>query len=439
MKAGTALIPLVRWRKKWLWLAALLPLLFVSDILYGAMEYYGIELPITPGIVLRGLVLCAACYAILKHHPLIDKRLMLWISLLVIGVVPSIVVGVSRGESLFFDISALSKVLYLPLVTGLFVVFMQRYRIESSDVVRFIEYAAYMLGIALLGSQVIGMERQTYGDYAFGSTGIFYAQNDMTLALGLALLAGGYRLVTEGFSAIRLILVALTAFASVQIGTRASLGVVVATAITAVACILWGQEHRQRRTFIGNMKKWLIGFLVLTAMAGMLLYGLTKQQEYSFQQEKLAQVAAGDFPRLLLVLAGARHIVDRPKWVHVLGEGADAFQRGVAQHFETEEDRRVVEVDWMDIFGGYGIAFTLLIHAFVLLVLLHAAGRFIIRRDAAHGLIAAATTLYLGHSALAGHALTSPIPSTLMAAYFSCYFTAQSRRAEYLRSRQVYQ
>lgn len=428
MKARAAAIQVFRWREKWLWLAILLPLLFISDILYGTMDYYGLELPITPGVVLRGLVLSTAGFIILKYHRLVTKRLKVWTGLLIITVVPSICVGAFYGESLFFDISALSKVLYLPLVTGLFVVLMQRYALESSDVLRFIEYAAYVLGVALLGSQMLGMEKQTYGDYAFGSTGIFYAQNDMTLALGLALFAGGYRLVKSEFSVIRLALVAMSAFACVQIGTRASLVVVIGTGVTAVFCMLWGREQVRKRGVVGHLKKGFIGVLIFAAMGSALLHGLALQREYSFQQDKLEQVVAGDFPRLLLVLAGARHIAERSNWFDLVGEGADAFQRGVARHFETEEVRRVVEVDWMDIFGGYGIVFTLLLHTFVLLVLLGAARRFIFWQDSNYGLIAAATTLYLGHSALAGHALTSPIPGTLMAAYFSCYFGSTSRR-----------
>jgi len=211
-----------RWSKKWLWLATLLPLLFVSDILYGAMELLGIEFPITPGIVLRGMVVLTAFYTAVKYYRVVGRRLLVWLFLLVVSILPSLVIGIFHSENFIFDVSMLSKVLYLPFVTALFVVLMRRYRIGEDEVLRFIEYAAYMLGLSLLFSQAVGFERQTYGDYAFGSTGIFYAQNDMTLAFGLAMLAGGYRLVMGHFSMVRLGMLAASAFACVQIGTRAS-------------------------------------------------------------------------------------------------------------------------------------------------------------------------------------------------------------------------
>jgi len=413
---------LLHWQKKWLWLTALLPLLFISDIFYGAMGYYGIKFSITPGVILRGIVVLVAINMVIRYHHLVGDRLRLWIGLLALFVVPSIFVSVFHEQNLFIDISAISKVLYLPLVTGLFVVLMRRYCLNQVDVLRFIEYAAYVLGAVLLGSQMLGVEKQTYGDYAFGSTGIFYAQNDITLAFGLALLAGGYRLVMDKFSPIRFALLALSAFACVQIGTRASLFVVLGTALTVVVCALWGRERGKGRRVIENIKKRVIVLLVLVVMIGVLLYGLDKQQEFGYQQQKLEEIASGNLPRLPLLLAGAQHISDRPFLYDLVGEGFDAFRQGVAKHIETEGQRRLVEVDWMDIFGCYGIGFALLIHVFVLNVLWGSFRRFIFQRKSVYGFIAAATLLYLGHSAFAGHALFSPIPGTLMAAYFACYF-----------------
>ncbi|QOX78543.1 O-antigen ligase family protein [Trichlorobacter lovleyi] len=412
-----------KWQKKWLWLATLLPLLFISDILYGGLEYYGIQFQVTPGVVLRGMVVLIAIYMTMHYWHLVDKPLLIWITFMSLSVLPSILVGIFRGGNFFYDVSALSKVLYLPLVTGLFVALVKVYDLRMDDILRFIEYGAYVLGVSLLISQKLGIQKQTYGDYAFGSTGIFYAQNDMTLALGLGLLSGGYLFVMMRFSWLRLWLLAMSSFACVQIGTRASLAAVVGTALTAILCVIWGKTEGRGIGAADRIKKWLAGFFMLVIMSGILVYGLTKQQEFSYQQQKLEEVASGDFPRLLLVLAGAEQISNRAAIFDFVGEGADAFQRGVARYFPKAEKKRMVEVDWMDIFGGYGIGFTILIHLFVVLVLLKSSLRFVIKRGSCYGLIAAATLFYLGHSAIAGHALTSPIPSTLMAGYLSIFFT----------------
>lgn len=415
--------PIFSLRKKWLWLASLLPLLFISDILYGGLNYYGIKLPISPGILFRGAVLLIAVYMVMIYSRLVGQQLLMWIVLMILSVIPSLVVGIFHSQSMLFELAALSKALYLPFVTSLFVVLILRYRIEYDEILRFIEFAAYILGISLLLSQVLGIQSESYGDYAFGSKGIFYAGNDVTLALGLALMAASYRLVIVHFSFVRLLLLGMSAFACVQIGARASLGIVIGTAFASVACAIWGRMSEKNGQAIMRMKKWIASTFILVAMAGMLLYGLTKQQEFNFQQQKLEQITAGDLPRLLLMQAGNRHIIERSEWLHLTGEGTDAFQRGVANYYPGYEDRKAIEVDWMDIFGSYGIGFTLLIHAFVLLVLIGSARLFLIKRDAKNGLIAAATLLYLGHSAFAGHALTSPISTTLIAGYFALFFT----------------
>ncbi len=419
-----ATVPL---KKKWLWLASLLPLLFVSDILYGSMKLYGVDFAISPGIVLRGLVVAIAIYMVLTKRKLVGKGLFLWIITVVTTASPAMVLGLVYGQSFFYDLSSFSKVVYLPLVAGLFVVLVRRYYLDWDDVLRFVEYAAYVLGLSLLLSQVLGLERWTYGDYAFGSTGIFYAQNDMTLALGLAILAGAYRLVAASFAWSRLVLLGMSAFACIQIGTRASLVVIAGTAVSVVIWALWGRGVR-RMKYLGSVVKWIISLLFVAAMSLVLLYGWSRQQEFSYQQQKLQQIAEGKFPRLLLVEAGGQHISERSALFNLFGEGADSFQRGVARYYPTYHERRMVEVDWMDIFGSYGFIFAIVIYLFVFMVFFKSSHRFVTQRDTRYGLIGAATMLYIGNSVLAGHALVSPIPSTLMSAYFALFFIGQSEQ-----------
>lgn len=430
---NASVAPDFRIRKKTLWLAALLPMLFVSDILYGAMEIAGAKAVLTPGVILRGMVVLAAVFMVLRHWKLVGSQLFIWILIIMISILPSVIVSIFHSQDFLFDLSVLAKALYFPLVSGLFVVLVRRYCIDGDTVLRYIEYAAYMLGLSLLLSQMAGFEKKTYGDYAFGSTGIFYAQNDLTLAFGLALLAGGYRLVMLRFSWIRAFLMGLSAFACVQIGTRASLAVVVGVALTAVACILWGREVTKANRMSARLRRWVTGVFVFAVMLSMLAYGWSMQQEFSYQQKKIEEIIEGKFPRLLLVLAGLRHIEERNDWFNIFGEGADAFQRGVAEYFPSQEDRKMVEVDWLDLFGSYGVFFTLLIHAFVLFALFMNSYGFLVKRDPLSGLIAAAALLYFMHGALAGHALTTPIPSTVAAAYFAISFgTRMIQREVYL-------
>ncbi len=49
--------------KSTLWLTALLALLFFADVLYAAVQPYGLNTPVSPGIALRGLVLVVFVYS----------------------------------------------------------------------------------------------------------------------------------------------------------------------------------------------------------------------------------------------------------------------------------------------------------------------------------------------------------------------------------------
>lgn len=420
-------VDLLRYKKKHLWLACLLPLLFVSDILYGGLHCYGIKLLISPGVLLRGLVFLIAIYSAVKWLPSVNRRLYYFIIVLVFSVVPSILIVLFHSQSFFFDLSILSKTLYFPLVTGLFVVLRSKYNIEDDTVLRFVEYAAYMLGISLLFSQQVGIQNKTYASHSFGSVGIFSAQNDMTLAFGLAMLSAAYRLVFVRFSLIRLVFFAMSTFACIQIGTRASLAVMLGIVFTITILFVWGRiPQKNKLSVVGLAKKIILSLLVVSLVTCVFIYGFSKQQEFNYQQRKLEQLARGEIPRLRLLLAGTEYISTRPLLINLTGEGFSAFQRGVALHTTENRERRMVEIGWVDIFGSCGVMFTILIHAFVLYVLLSTGCNFLIYRNLLHGLVAAATFLYLSNSIVAGHALVSPIPSTLSAAYFSIFYKTKS-------------
>lgn len=423
---------LSHWKKKQLWLLYLLPLLFFSDVLYGGLNYLGIETSLTPGLLLRGLILLASIHAVVKYLRYINKSLYVWLIIIFFSAMPGVITGLFYGGSLFYDLAALVKILYLPLVTSFFVILKVRFCINDDEILRYVESAAYVLGISLLVSQQLGIQRETYGDYAFGSTGIFYAQNDLTLAFGLALLAAAYRLVFVHFTFWRLILLILSCFACVQIGTRASLGVVLGIAFTLVICSLWGSGISTEKAKTGQkFKKLFIAIVLVLGTSAVFIYGFSKQQEHSYQQEKFQQLAEGEFPRLLLLIAGLDHLSSRPGWQNVTGEGASSFQHGVALYFSTVEEKCIVEVDWVDMFGAYGPVFTLFLYSLLIYVFFCAARNFLTEKSAVNGVIASATFLYFVHSALAGHALVSPIPSTLVSAYFSLFFDSRNSNILY--------
>ena len=411
-----------------IWLALLFPLLFISDILYGAIEYFELPAPVSPGMVFRGGLLLVTTYKIFEHRNNEPPKLNIWLVLLTVLAIPGFTIGLIQGQNAHFEISSLFKVLYLPYVTALLVILIRQYKIKQVDILRYIEYSSYMLGLSLLISLALGIQQETYGEYAYGSTGIYYAQNDLSLVFGLALLAAGYRLILVEFSWARLLMFFLSTLACTQIGTRASLIVIAAAALVALVCITWGEIAVDECLIKNRLKKWFVGLGVLLVMISLLILGLLKQLEFEYQQDKLEQV-----PRLKLFIAGSVHIKSRPDFYVLTGEGMDTFQRGVARNFPINEDtliikeRRFTEIDWLDLFGAYGIGLVVLIYLFILYPLVASGITFLLKRNAIYGLISASSLLYLGHASVAGHAILSPMPSTLMAGYLALFYATASR------------
>lgn len=410
-------------RIKYIWLSALFPVLFISDILYGGMNYYGVDLVITPGVILRGGIIAIAAFMVIRHRYLVGGVLFIWLVLLIVFALPSLIVGIVQHSDIIYDVQTLFKVLYLPFVAGLIVVLINRYQINQGELLRYMEYSAYFLGISLLISQSLGIQRLTYGDYAFGNTGIFYAQNDLTLAFGMSLLAAGYRIIMVRASFLRGILFLQSIFACLQIGTRASLAVVMVLILTFTVMMVWGRSKKQSINMLRILMRWLFAVLFVAGLVWLLLYGLGRHVEHGYQHQKLEAIASGDLPRQLLIIAGNTHLTNRAPVIAFTGEGMDAFQRGVASYFPSDKERKFVEVDWIDLYGAYGMVFVVVIYMFFLFIFVGSTRRFLVgARDPIDGLISAAVLLYIAHSVTAGHALTSPIPATLMAGYLAIDF-----------------
>jgi hypothetical protein len=264
----------------------------------------------------------------------------------------------------------------------------------------------------------------TYGDYSSGSKGIFVPQNDISLALGLGLVAASYSLVTR-FGYFRLGLLLLAAVGFIGIGTRTSLILTLSVPVATAVIVIFSAGDRQLH--LNKLKLLFVLIPVLTVGVSTLGYVTYKElTQYQYQVNKYKRLASGEHPRLPLLEAGYLQLRDRGPAEIFWGEGATRYRRGVYQHWHKELDRgsRQVEVDWMDLYGQYGLIFTALLHFSLLLLILAALVRWLSGGNPLYGAVFLALTVYLLHSTLAGHALVSPITSSLAAAFAALLLTA---------------
>ena len=135
--------------KQRVWLFFLFPFLFIADMLYGVMDYYRIELPVTPGELLRGFALLISIIMILRYIRLLDESIFLWYILIILSGIPGIVVGTYEDGVFSQDISMFFRLLYGPSIILLILVLISRYRIRGDYIFRFIEASAYVLGSSI--------------------------------------------------------------------------------------------------------------------------------------------------------------------------------------------------------------------------------------------------------------------------------------------------
>ncbi len=419
------LVGSLRLQKLWLWLGYICVVVVLADVFFGVAALVGLTLPVSPAVAARGFLVAAAALFIVRNARRVRWIEGLWVTVLFAAMVPSLVISVFSGGALIYDSIAVFRALYLPIVALFGLVLMRRYELEADDVLRAVEWAGVLFAASLVLPGLLGVQVSTYGDYAFGDRGIFYAANDVSVALGVSMFAVGYRLLFVRQSWLRAACLLLAIWACIQLGSRASLAIVIGFGAVMAAALAVDKGRRLQKG-VSTVRKWGLGLLVVGALGGGAWYGFQMQVSQSFQEDKLLELAQGQLPRLALMQAGMAHIGSRSVVVNIFGEGADLFERGVGSRWPSG-GRRMTEVDFLDSVGRHGIVFTVLIHAVLLAVLVRFMTTALRYRSALMVTLAGALTLYLGHATLAGHALFSPTPSSLLA-LFVAVGLVESRR-----------
>ena len=425
-------------RKSTLILLILIPGLFLSDVLYGIISQAGYVGTLTPGVIFRGAVLLWGIYVSIRYYGYTQQRLTLycWL-LLVLSLLGGLVGFMAGGSTVTFlrDLNSLAKVLYGPFVVVLLITLLMRYQISSRLLMRYVEYSAYLIGTSLFLMDLLGLGKLTYGTFAYGSTGLFHAQNDISLAFGIALVPAVYRNLTRP-SMVSISLLVLAILGVAGLGTIASLVAISFVPFAVLVVVFWSSRKTTGNWEMRNRLTMVIGALMMVLMGWASIMVHQHMNAHSYQADKIEKITSGDVLRSNLLAAGARYLDTRKTSANVFGEGATRYQEGVYRAWGGIKpgERKMVEMDWVDLYGAHGVIFTALLYAFYLFPLMVAARGILFRRNLPAGLITIMLFVYLGHSIFAGHALVSPIVSTLAA--IPCAILAFERMVQQQARRQ---
>lgn len=323
--------------------------------------------------------------------------------------------------SLSFEITSISKVLYLYILITFYA-----YIKDSVKIFRLLKLVCFfgtIGGLTIIFSFVTGIGLKTYGEYAFGVKSFFQAQNDTSLSLLLSLCVSLFlffkdkRFIFLFFS----VIISLGCF---LLGTRAGIAGSILIWVSALLGLIF---FRFRDVAISKYYRFLLFFLFVFAFiyVGNFVYEFISNSGYLLRKFSL-DIFSGAGPRGFLVESGNRTI-ENFSWIEMFfGQGKYGFYK--ENHYTgwlNYNGLLAVEVDYLDIIGSYGFFLGVIILLFPVFVFLKSLFNLVSFRTFFDYMLFISILIYLGHSFLAGHAIASPIVSTVASV---CFFFILYRR-----------
>lgn len=315
-----------------------------------------------------------------------------------------------KHYSLMFEVTSISKVLYLYIITHFYCVFFNKIQLD-----RLINYTIYfgsIAGGAIVFSFFTGISIKTYGDYAFGVKSFFQAQNDVSLSLLIILAFSIYLLLLKKSFFYLIVSVVITS-GCVFLGTRTGIAgsILIWILLIGRAVIVNNKDLR-----LSKLLRFILFFVgtVVVVVAIFYLIELILNSNYLLRKFSL-EIFTGSGPRGFLVESGIKTIKSGSFFDLIFGLGKYGFYK--ENHYIgwlNYGEMLAVEVDYLDMVGSYGIILGVLILIFPIIVLLLGIHNFFKYKLLFDFTLLVSMVVYVGHSFFAGHAIASPLVSTII-------------------------
>jgi len=405
-------------RKVRIYLFFIVPFTFFCDLLYGSFNYLGLKTHYSPGIFVRGIIVVLSFLLILKT---LNERKKIFFIIVPMLLLPSLFLGILKEFKffdLFFNIRIYFKAIYGLMLFNFLIYLNKRYFIDIEEILNLILISGILLSSFIILPYLLGFGFYTYGDYTYGFKGLIIANNDLSLALIISFLIGLF-ILTYNFSISNLIKVIYIIFALSLIGTRAALFSLLLVPFSVLFVYIFGKSNKEIFPFVNIKRKLFILFILLLLLivsSGVFFFLFSNIMENKYQRQKIEILLNKQMPRYMLIESGVSYLKTRSFYFNLFGEGMFSYMKGVYNFYPgySEKELKLVEVDWIDIFGGYGIVGVLLLYGFFIFWFVDSLIKFLRKKFIFYGLVCTGLVVYIGHSALAGHAIMSPMPTSLV-------------------------
>lgn len=425
----------IRISRQWLYGVALPVGLIVLpvfvDIIFGVLGTAGRAGFLSIGVIVRGAIALLGILLLVRMRATPLKAYLF--VLLGVFLASNVVWGLtSEVYSVGHELNQGFKVAFPWLIAAVLLYLDRREKIDPAFLLTLIAWSGFISAAALIGAAAIGIDSDTYGDWSFGSKGVFNAQNDIGLTLLLTLVAATV-LLARSRRLLPLVMTVTIACACILLGTRTGvLGPPLVAIALLLSCFL---NRRLLRPADGRSSLGRTTVLVLPIVIAALAAGVTfsQSQKTGYLMQRI-ELLGEQTPRSKTEAAGIERLRDRAPIFSLFGDGGLAFKMYVAenvgrgrfmidtgtltamgesQNFGFRVQR--VENDVIDVLGFYGVLqFTVIYGTLALIygLTLRRAVRAWNLENVAYLLM---LTLFLGHSTLAGHGLFSPQVTTMIA------------------------
>lgn len=365
----------------------------------------------------RSIVLLMALVFIFFNRSRMPGAYILVVLLLFLLALPGVLYSVTTTTSnyaRFYEVKELAKVLYGPVLILLFTLLLTKSWVSVAGVLKYIEFTAYFVGACLLAMQLGGLGFSE--EQGLWAKGFFSAQNDISHALVLCFAVAVFRnMMLPG--PVRFACLCITAAALFLIGQRVALVGLALTPLLIFVSMIFARSG-DWKGHIKSLRLSRAAMLLATVIVLGLVYFFAYPQSLQRPLEKFEANLAGYGQRVELYKIGLDQLEKRSTAAKLIGEGASSYQSWNYKRYGLKQGSgyRMVEMDWIDLYGAYGIGFVALVYGLLITFIGMAGYLFTRYRIPEAGLLFITLGIYTLHSVIVGHALTAPMPSTIMAA-----------------------
>lgn len=344
---------LILTRIRWL-LIFIFPVSIIVDFISG---FFTLQLHtyIPIGQWLRALIMACALYLLTKRV----RTILIWVVLspVLFFILSSplwmIIGGIepAHGYNLGVEIDSFSKILYFLTIVTFFIVYKEE--IRKQQILRIISNYGFFIAGALIISFVTGYGNNTHSAaYGFGTKSYFKAGNDLSLTILYASVTSSLYMFSHlGWK--RALITLTISLSTILIGTRVGI-IGIAIWMTMLICyivfIYHPKERRTRKRL--QLYKPVIFFGYILCMSVVTNYLWSSFDKYMLKRFSMAGIETA---RSRLTDPALEYIGNLEWHEAIFGRGMASLYHYVAKSISFNSDFRMVEADFHELMGGYGL------------------------------------------------------------------------------------